>query len=67
RRTAEEAIQLHGGMGVTDELRVSRHLKRQLALDATFGSPETHLRRHAALRAVSPRLAAPLHATETLR
>ena len=51
RRVAEEAIQLHGGMGVTDELRVSRHLKRQLALDAAFGPPERHLRRHAAMRA----------------
>ena len=50
RRVAEEAIQLHGGMGVTDELRVSRHLKRQLALDAAFGAPEIHLRRHATLR-----------------
>jgi hypothetical protein len=51
RRVAEEAIQLHGGMGVTDELRVSRHLKRQLALDAMLGPPEWHLRRHATLRA----------------
>jgi hypothetical protein len=51
RRVAEEAIQLHGGMGVTDELRVSRHLKRQLALDAALGAPEWHLRRHATLRA----------------
>ncbi len=50
RRVAEEAIQLHGGMGVTDELRVSRHLKRQLALDAMLGPPEWHLRRHATLR-----------------
>lgn len=50
RRVAEEGIQLHGGMGVTDELRVSRHLKRQLALDAMLGPPEWHLRRHATLR-----------------
>jgi alkylation response protein AidB-like acyl-CoA dehydrogenase len=50
RRLAEEAIQLHGGMGVTDELRIAAHLKRQLALDAMLGAPEWHLRRHAALR-----------------
>ncbi|RPH44514.1 MAG: pimeloyl-CoA dehydrogenase small subunit [Burkholderiales bacterium] len=50
RRVAEEAIQLHGGMGVTDELRIARHLKRQLALDAMLGSPDWHLRRHATLR-----------------
>ncbi|MFN7644107.1 MAG: acyl-CoA dehydrogenase family protein, partial [Burkholderiales bacterium] len=50
RRVAEEAIQLHGGMGVTDELRIARHLKRQLALDAMLGAPDWHLRRHATLR-----------------
>jgi alkylation response protein AidB-like acyl-CoA dehydrogenase len=58
RRVAEEAIQLHGGMGVTDELRVSRHLKRQLALDATLGPAEWHLRRHATLRAAERAAAA---------
>lgn len=51
RRVCEEAIQLHGGMGVTEELTVGIFLKRQLALDAMFGPPEWHLRRHAQLRA----------------
>lgn len=50
RRVCEEAIQLHGGMGVTEELAVGVFLKRQVALDAMFGPPEWHLRRHAALR-----------------
>jgi alkylation response protein AidB-like acyl-CoA dehydrogenase len=50
RRAAEEAIQLHGGMGVTEEMRVGVYLKRQLALDAMYGPPEWHLRRHAQLR-----------------
>jgi alkylation response protein AidB-like acyl-CoA dehydrogenase len=50
RRVCEEAIQLHGGMGVTEELSVGLFLKRQLALDAMFGPAEWHLRRHAALR-----------------
>jgi hypothetical protein len=67
RRMAEEAIQLHGGMGVTDELRVSRHLKRQLALDATLGAPHVHLRRHATLRTAAPRLAVPPTAMQALR
>lgn len=53
RRVCEEAIQLHGGMGVTEELAVGVFLKRQVALDAMFGPPEWHLRRHAALRPVS--------------
>lgn len=51
RRACEEAIQLHGGMGVTEELPVGVYLKRQLALDAMLGSPDWHLRRHASLRA----------------
>ncbi len=50
RRVAEEAIQLHGGTGFTDELRIARHLKRQLALDAMLGALGWHLRRHATLR-----------------
>jgi alkylation response protein AidB-like acyl-CoA dehydrogenase len=56
RRVCEEAIQLHGGMGVTDELAVGVFLKRQVALDAMFGPPEWHLRRHAALRPVGAAL-----------
>lgn len=51
RRVAEEAIQLHGGMGVTDELTVGAYLRRQMALDAMFGPAEWHLRRHAQMRA----------------
>ena len=69
RRVAEEAIQLHGGMGVTDELRIARHLKRQLALDAMLGAPDWHLRRHATLRTapMTAPIAAPTAATETMR
>jgi acyl-CoA dehydrogenase len=55
RRVAEEAIQLHGGMGVTEELTVGRALRRQLALDAQFGSAEQHLRRHAQLSTAQAR------------
>ena len=50
RRVAEEAIQLHGGMGVTQELSIGVHLRRQMALDAMFGPAEFHLRRHAQMR-----------------
>lgn len=53
RRVAEEAIQLHGGMGVTDELTVGAYLRRQMALDAMFGPAEEHLRRHAELRSAN--------------
>ena len=49
RHVCEEAIQLHGGMGVTEELNVSRYLKRQLALDALVGDAAWHFRRLAQL------------------
>ena len=48
RSVTEEAIQMHGGMGVTDELNVGLFLKRVLALEALVGSADHHLRRHAA-------------------
>jgi alkylation response protein AidB-like acyl-CoA dehydrogenase len=46
---AEQAVQLHGGMGVTDELNIGAYLKRVVSLGAQFGSAEHHLRRHALL------------------
>lgn len=49
RFVAEQAVQLHGGMGVTDELNVGAYYKRLLTIEALFGSPDHHLRRHAAL------------------
>jgi hypothetical protein len=36
-RLAEEAVQLHGGMGVTEELAVGRGLRRVLLLSRLFG------------------------------
>ena len=52
RRVAEEAIQLHGGMGVTQELNVGVFLRRQVALDAEQGGAEWHLRRHSTMAPV---------------
>lgn len=43
RYVCEQAVQLHGGMGMSAEVPVGRYLRRILALEATFGSPE-HLR-----------------------
>jgi len=43
RRVAQEAIQLHGGMGMTDELAVGHYVKRLTAIDALFGSADRHL------------------------
>lgn len=47
RYVAEQAVQLHGGMGVTEELSVNAYFKRLLAIEVQFGSPDFHLRRHA--------------------
>jgi alkylation response protein AidB-like acyl-CoA dehydrogenase len=40
QRVAEEAVQLHGGMGVTDELPVGRGLRRVMLLGRAFGGAD---------------------------
>ena len=45
----QQAIQLHGGMGMTDELFVSHYFKRLTMLGALFGDADYHLKRFAAL------------------
>lgn len=49
RFVAEQSIQLHGGMGVTEELDIGLYFKRLLAFDTLFGGSAHHYRRHAAL------------------
>lgn len=48
RAVGEGAVQLHGGMGVTEELSLGGQFKRGLAIAATLGSKSGHLARHAA-------------------
>jgi alkylation response protein AidB-like acyl-CoA dehydrogenase len=48
-----EAIQLHGGMGMTDELIVSHYHKRLFVIHSWFGDPATHWARHADLARAS--------------
>lgn len=43
RRVGQEAVQLHGGMGMTDELDVSHCFKRLLAFELRFGTTDAHL------------------------
>ncbi len=43
RRIAEEAVQLHGGMGVTWELDVAHYFKRLIAIGRVFGDADWHL------------------------
>ena len=45
RFVGQQAIQLHGGMGMTDELIVSHYFKRLTAIDLTFGDVDFHLQR----------------------
>jgi alkylation response protein AidB-like acyl-CoA dehydrogenase len=42
RFIGQQAIQLHGGMGMTDELMVSHHFKRLTAIELTFGDTDFH-------------------------
>jgi alkylation response protein AidB-like acyl-CoA dehydrogenase len=48
RFVGQQAIQLHGGMGMTDELMVSHYFKRLLAFEVRFGATESHLQEYAA-------------------
>jgi alkylation response protein AidB-like acyl-CoA dehydrogenase len=49
RHISQEAIQLHGGMGMTDELKVSHTFRRLTVLIRQFGDADHHLSRLAAL------------------
>jgi len=44
----ENAVQLHGGMGMTEELRIGHYFKRLLVIDAQFGNADYHLQKFAA-------------------
>ena len=44
----ENAVQLHGGMGMTEELRIGHYFKRLLVIDAQFGNADHHLQQFAA-------------------
>lgn len=44
RFVGENAIQLHGGMGMTDEMPISHYFKRLILIDSQFGDSDHHLR-----------------------
>jgi alkylation response protein AidB-like acyl-CoA dehydrogenase len=48
-RVAYEAVQMHGGIGVTDEFHIGFYLKRARAAELTFGDAAWHRRRWAEL------------------
>ncbi len=49
RFIGQNAVQLHGGMGVTDELNVGHYFKRLTMLDTLYGDVDHHLKRYASL------------------
>lgn len=46
---AQQAVQLHGGVGTSEELIVSHHLRRQMMLDLAHGDRDHHKARFAEL------------------
>jgi alkylation response protein AidB-like acyl-CoA dehydrogenase len=46
---ANEAVQMHGGIGVTDDFHIGLYLKRARATEVLFGNATYHLRRWAQL------------------
>ena len=49
RRVSQESVQLHGGIGMSDELKVSHTFRRLTAIAQQFGDADHHLERFAAL------------------
>lgn len=41
----QSAVQLHGGMGMTDELNIGHYFKRLTIIDTMFGNVDHHLKR----------------------
>ncbi len=43
--SAKEAVQLHGGMGVSEEMMIGHYLKKMISIDALFGNADFHLKK----------------------
>jgi alkylation response protein AidB-like acyl-CoA dehydrogenase len=48
RHVSQEAVQLHGGMGMTEELKISHTFRRLTMIAQAFGDADHHLERFAA-------------------
>ena len=51
RLISQDAVQIHGGMGMTDELNVGHFFKRVTMIESQFGNTDWHLRRYTELSA----------------
>jgi pimeloyl-CoA dehydrogenase small subunit len=49
RFVGQNAIQLHGGMGMTDEMAIGHYFKRATIIEGLFGSVDHHMRRYEGL------------------
>jgi len=49
RFVGQNAVQIHGGMGVTEEMKVGHYFKRVTMIDAQFGNVDHHLKRYTTL------------------
>jgi len=49
RHVSQEAVQLHGGMGMTEELKISHTFRRLTSIAQMFGDADHHLERYARL------------------
>jgi len=49
RFVSQQAVQIHGGIGMTDELAVSHYFRRLMLLNTLFGDAEHHLKRYVSL------------------
>jgi len=47
RFVGQQAIQIHGGMGMTDDLNVGHYFKRLTMLDTLYGNTDHHVKRFA--------------------
>jgi alkylation response protein AidB-like acyl-CoA dehydrogenase len=55
RFVGQQAVQLHGAMGIVDELIVSHYFKRLTMIDLTFGDADFHLARYSDSQTVPAR------------
>jgi alkylation response protein AidB-like acyl-CoA dehydrogenase len=49
RQISQESVQLHGGMGMTEELKISHTFRRLTMIGQRFGDADHHLERYAAV------------------
>ena len=48
RLVGQHAVQLHGGMGVSNEMSIGHYLKRFTAIDSMFGNTQYHINKYQA-------------------